>query len=70
MIRCLLRGRCSGEGEAVRFQVDVDFRDVDCGDGEIDDVFFGLGGRGALSPEDWRKVGLAVFYGYAGLALE
>lgn len=50
-----LGGTGEGEGVGLEVQLDVVLRDVRDRDGQVDEVLAGIGGRGALSPEDCSK---------------
>lgn len=50
-----LGGTGEGEGVGLEVQLDVILRDVRDRDGQVDEVLAGIGGRGALSPEDCSK---------------
>jgi hypothetical protein len=56
VVLALEGGRGAGEGEGSGLKVDLDIRggDVRDGDSKVDEVLGGVGGRGALRPQDWR----------------
>ena len=62
MVGSFLGFAVAGEGKAGGFQVDFGLGGVRGADGESDVVLLGVGGRGALGPEDCG--GLFVSWGF------